>query len=223
MNSKHFRWPFLAMLAAPFFRGHTKAIIIGSTLSWTNGDYYFAGGTEPRAIAYALAIILLYAVFLFTSSPKPGKPMTSLLRRFVAFWIDFFLYLMADAPLTGSLITVMEWRRTGTFAWSFERTTPAPYDWWLNGLLVIFAFAAMAFYFALPLALSKPSPGSCIMGYQIVADDPNGLTLWQAIRRTFFGFKAVCSSLFESFRSRNSEQGKFWLDEKFSTRAVKLD
>ena len=223
MNAKYFRWLFLPILIALMFRDYSKTIIIGSTLSWVNGDYYFAVGTEPGAIAYAVAIIAFYALFLSASSPKPGKPMTGILRRFVAFWIDCVLCLMADAPLSGAAITLMEWRRTGNFAWSFERTTAAPYDWWLNGLLLIFGFAAMTLYFALPLTLGKPSPGSCIMGYQIVADDPHGLTLWQAARRTFYGFKAVCSSFVPPFKLHVSESGKFWLDEKFSTHAVKLD
>jgi len=144
-------------------------------------------------------------------------------RRFVAFWFDFVLCMMAIAPLIGIVPTLIEWQRTGNFAWSFVRYTPTPYDGWTTGVLTVLAFIFLALYFALPLVFRKPSPGTCIMGYQIVADDGNPLPIRQALSRTAYGFRAVCTGFLGPFASRNSENGKFWLDERFATHAVKLD
>jgi len=115
---------------------------------------------------------------------------------------------------------LFEWRRTGVFAWSFQRETPASFDGWVTGTLIIAAFACMALYYMLPLVLRMPSPGTCIMGYQIVADDGRALTPREALRRLYFGFKAL--SFRTPSRPRDKVNGKFWLDEKFGTRAVKL-
>lgn len=90
-------------------------------------------------------------------------------------------------------------------------------------ILVLGTFIGMALYFALPLSLGRPSPGTCAMGYQIIPDEGERLTLVQALKRAFFGFIAVCSAYAVPFKRREKENGKFWLDIKFGTHAVKLD
>ncbi len=222
MNAKHFRWLFLPIALYTLFRDYSKTIIIGSSVELHDGEYHFAGGTEPKAIAIALGIILLYGLFLLSASAKLGNPMTGVFRRLLAAILDFVLSMMAIVPIFGLVPTLMEWNRTGTFAWNFIRDTPATYDGYVSFILVILAFTCMAFYFALPLVLRLPSPGSCIMGYQIISEDGEGLTLGRALKRTAYGFKAVCTLYTVPFKPRDSENGKFWLDEKFGTRAVKI-
>jgi uncharacterized RDD family membrane protein YckC len=117
----------------------------------------------------------------------------------------------------------MEWRRTGVFQWSFARDVSAPYDGWLAWIVVLGTFICMAFYFALPLILGRPSPGTCVMGYQIIPDEGEHLTPVLALKRAFFGFIAVCSAYAVPFKRRERERGKFWLDIKFGTHAVKLN
>ena len=60
------------------------------------------------------------------------------------------------------------------------------------------------------------------MVYQIISEDEKGLTLRKALLRAAYGFKAVCLFYAVPFQPRDSENGKFWLDEKFGTKAVKL-
>jgi uncharacterized RDD family membrane protein YckC len=131
--------------------------------------------------------------------------------------------MAAAVPLVGIAPTLMEWRRTGIFAWSFARDVSAPYDIWLSVILTLVAFILMALYFALPLVRARPTPGSCIMGYQILSDEGSGLTLRSALKRVCFGFVAVCSAYFVAFKRRDRSNGKFWLDFKFGTRAVTLE
>jgi uncharacterized RDD family membrane protein YckC len=117
----------------------------------------------------------------------------------------------------------MEWRRTGNFEWTFSRDISAPYDGWLSAILILESFIAMALYFAVPLVRARPTPGSCVMGYQILSDDGGGLTFVAAMKRACFGFWAVCGAYFVGFARRDKKNGKFWLDLKFGTRAVMLD
>jgi len=149
--------------------------------------------------------------------------MAGVLRRFVAFWLDFVLFMAATAPLIGIAPTLMEWRRTGVFEWSFVRDVSAPYDGWLCMILVLPEFIFMALYFALPLVRSRPTPGSCIMGYQILSDNGDGLTLVAALKRVCFGFIAVCAAYFIALTRREKKNGKFWLDLRFGTHAVLLN
>lgn len=149
--------------------------------------------------------------------------MPGLFRRFIAFWLDFILFMAAAAPLVGIAPTLMEWRRTGNFEWTFSRDVSAPYDGWLSAILILEGFIAMALYFAVPLVRARPTPGSCVMGYQILSDDGGGLTFAAAMKRACFGFWAVCGAYFVGFARRDKKNGKFWLDLKSGTHAVMLD
>ena len=149
--------------------------------------------------------------------------MPGVFRRFVAFWLDFILFMAATVPLVGIAPTLLEWRRTGIFEWSFARDVSAPYDVWLSTIGAFGGFIIMALYYALPLVRARPSPGSCIMGYQILSDDGGGLSLPTALKRVFFGFIAACGAYFIAFTRRDKKIGKFWLDLRFGTHAVKLD
>jgi hypothetical protein len=218
---KYLRWPFLALLATLMMPSlWTGPIVIGSALEWEDGEYRFAGGTSPQALAIAAVTIFLYILLMYAPPAKTGSLMTGIVRRFVAFWLDFILAVFAIAPILGTIPTLVEWRRTGVFAWSFERATYASADPFIDVGITLMMFAALGFYFAWPLVRSRPSPGSCILGYQIVSDDGSGMTFRAAIHRMFRGSFALW--FLEPFKSRRSELGKFRLDEKFGTHAVKL-
>jgi hypothetical protein len=86
----------------------------------------------------------------------------------------------------------------------------------------MFAFIALVFYYALPLIRRKPSPGACILGYQVVPDNGSTFSMGRAVLRTLLGFVAVCSPYIAPFVARDRRQGKFWVDQVFQTRAVLL-
>ena len=206
MSVRHFRWPFLLLTVGWFFWADTIKTPLGLSQSCVNGVCHFEAGTDPRAIALAVGMIALYAVLLYAPPARLGRPMTSLWRRFVGFWLDFIFFMAASSPFDGIAPTLMEWRRTGVFAWSFSRDVSAPYDGWLAWIEILLGFLGMALYFALPLVRGRPSPGSCMMGYQIVAGNGETMTMKQALKRVFFGFIAVCSAHRFLYQLRNKKE-----------------
>jgi uncharacterized RDD family membrane protein YckC len=150
------------------------------------------------------------------------QPLPGVFRRFVAFWLDFILAMMATAPILGIVPTLIEWKRTGDFSWNFERDTPAPFDGWMAGIIVLTTFAGLAFYNAYPLLRRRPTPGSRIMRYQVVSDEGITLTFGKALLRPMLGFVSVCAAYLAPFVGRERSKGKFWVDLVFKTHAVKL-
>lgn len=224
MKTKHFRWVFLAALLPLAVLGNVREqVSLGASAEWTNDNYRFAGGTDIFALAYSLLLIVLYIFLVICSNlGEQGPPLPGVFRRFVAFWIDFAFVMMITVPLIGIISTLTEWKRTQVFQWNFERTAQAPDDLFLafGGALV--AFAAMTFYYTWPLLRRKPSPGACIMGYQIVSDEGISITVKMAILRTMLGFIALGGWPVAPFVNRDQKNGKFWLDKVFQTHAVKL-
>jgi hypothetical protein len=82
--------------------------------------------------------------------------------------------------------------------------------------------ASIVVFYALPLYRNRPSPGSCIAGYQVTVVGENPLTLRQSLLRTLLGLVAAATPYLAPFLKRNRRQGQFWLDRVFETQAVKL-
>jgi hypothetical protein len=224
MKAKYFRWVFLAALAPRAILGFVGGVPaeLGESVEISNDKYRFAGGTDPWALAYATFVIVLYVLLLRSKPGEQGEPLLGVLRRFVAFWLDFALGMMAIVPILGILPAMAEWKRTGLFAWNFERMTPAPGDGLLAGIGVLLGFVCLVFFYAWPLMRLLPTPGSCIMGYRIVADEDGILTVRLWLLRVLLGFIATCAWPVAPFIRRDKRKGKFWLDKVFKTRAVKL-
>lgn len=172
------------------------------------------------ALVYALVILVLYLLLMYASPSDLGEPLPGIFRRFVAFWLDFMLAMFTVAPILGILPTLTEWGRTGVFEWSFERTAPAPGDMQLATIELVFCSVALVLYFAFPLIRGKPSPGACIVGYQVVPEHGTTLSFRKALLRTLLGFLAVCGGYLAPFVARDRKRGKFWLDIVFGTRAL---
>lgn len=171
MKTKELRWLFLAVFAVGFFISlEIEPVALGVSMEWSNDSYRFAAGTHPSLLAVALIIWGLH--FLLYSTPKNlGKPLPGVFRRFIAFFFDFYLGIMAIAPVVGLLPAILEARRTGHFEWNFERITPAPADAWLPSGGFILSGALLVSYFVLPLIRRRPTPAACIFGYQIIPDE----------------------------------------------------
>lgn len=223
MRTKDLRWLFIAAVVPLLVVGFVgEPASLGVSAGWTNGRYSFGGGTAPWALAFALLVLGLYTLLMSTPPSALGQPLPGVFRRFVAFWLDFILAIMTVAPILGILPALTEWRRTGIFEWNFERTTPAPGDGVVATIGITLGFAALVFYYALPLVRCRPSPGACIVGYQIVPDEGTIMSPRTAVLRTLLGFVAVASAYLAPFVDRDRKNGKFWLDKIFGTRAVRL-
>lgn len=224
MTVKHFKWPFLGVLAAFVIASNVAEFTaLGVSSEWSSrSGYRFSGGTEPWALALAGVLIGLYLLLMFAEPAKPGQPLPGVFRRFIAFCFDFVIAMGALTPIIGLLATYTEWKRTGVFQWSFERTISVPGDGPLSWVGLLLGAPVLVLYYALPFVRRRPSPGTCIAGYQIVPDDGVTPTLKTAVLRTLLGFIALSTVYFAPFVARDRKQGKFWLDKVFSTRAVML-
>jgi uncharacterized RDD family membrane protein YckC len=224
MKVLHVRWLLIGLVALWFVLTYAfppEGGTIGLSGSYANGEYQFAGGTQPAALCFAVLMIISY-ILLIKSEQNVGKPVEGVLRRFVAFWLDLIVAISILAPILGIVPTILEWRRTGEFQWTFERSTSASGDALQLALLLPLSFAALALYHALPLLYSRPTPGACIMGYRVVSDEGKMLTLQRALFRTLMGFIAACAAYLAPFIGRDRRKGKFWLDQMFDTHAVGL-
>jgi hypothetical protein len=223
MKMKELRWLFLVVMAGHLIVSFkSEPVTLGISAQSTNDGYYFAGGTQPAFLTLAVTLFALYLLLMYAPPANLGNPLPGVLRRFVAFWLDFFLAMMVIGPVIGILPTITEWRRTGQFEWYFERTTHAPGDGWLAATGSIVGFVALVFYYAFPLMRCRPSPGSCVAGYQIVPDDGVTMNGRTALLRTLLGFFAASAAYLAPFVARDRKKGKFWLDKVFGTKALKL-
>lgn len=220
---KEFRWLFVIVLAVALSLAFLSApISLGVSAEWSNGNYRFAGGTHPVALGLALTISGLYLLLMFAPPASFGAPLPSVFRRFGAFWLDFILAMILVTPVVGVLPALTEWKRTGSFQWNFERTTHAPGDGWLLTAGLILVSVGIVLYYAYPLIRCRPSPGACIVGYQIVPDDGITITPKMALLRTLLGIVAASAAYLAPFIARDQQRGKFWLDKVFGTRAMIL-
>lgn len=225
MTAKHMKWPFIGLLGAFILATNVaENSTFGISSEWSSkSGYRLSAGTQPWALVFSLVAIGLYFLLMYIPPARLSDPLPVLFRRFVAFWLDFVLAIMAIAPILGIIPMLTEWKRTGVFRWHFERSTHVTGDGYLAFGGVSVGFAALIFYYALPLFWSRPSPGTCIAGYQVVPDSGIKLTLRTAILRTLLGFIAAAGAYFAPFAERNRKQGKFWLDKVFNTRAVRME
>ena len=192
MKTSDFRWPFLAVLAAVLILGNlVDPTNLGISAEFTDGNYRIAGGTAPWAIGCSIVIGILYFWLMYAPLSQLTTPLPGIIRRWFAFWIDFILAIMMTTPIFGLIASLTEWRRTGVFAWNFERTAPAPSDKVTVTVTFILLTIALTAYNVFPLLRCRPSPGSCVAGYQITAVDDNPMTVRRATLRTLVGFVAA--------------------------------
>ena len=223
MTVKDFRWLFLAVfVAAVVLIAIGEPTTIGLSTEVSEGSYRFAAGTSPAFMALAFVIVALYLLLLFTPVTPLGKPLPGLLRRFCAFWLDFFLAMTTIGALLGTVPALVEWRRTGIFQWQFQRTVPMASDEWMFAIGFLVAVLGLIGFFAFPLIRNRPTPGGCVTGYLVVADEGNTITPRIAVLRTLLGFIALCGLYVAPFIARDRKNGKFWLDRVFGTRAITL-
>ncbi|HUZ95078.1 MAG TPA: RDD family protein, partial [Edaphobacter sp.] len=207
MKTSDFRWPFLTVLAAVLILGNlVDSTSLGISAEFSDGHYRIAGGTAPWAIGFSIAIGILYFWLMYAPQSRLTTPMPGIVRRWFAFWIDFILAIMATAPILGLIPSLTEWRRTGVFAWNFERTTPAPSDKVTVTITFMLLTITLMAYYVFPLLRHRPSPGSCVAGYQITPADQNPMTVRRAALRTLIGFVAAATPYLAPFIARDRKR-----------------
>lgn len=223
LTVRQLKWFFLAALATLFVAGLvSQPAEFGASQEWSNGKYRFAGGTAPWALLLSVTILALYLLLANAERASLGPPLRGLVRRFIAFLIDFLLAMFTIGPILGIVPMLVEWRRTGLFRWTFERDTPAASDSFLTIALVLLAFVLLIIYYSVPLVRERPSPVSCVLGYQTIGDEGEKITTRTAVLRTLLGSIALGAWPLLLFMGRDRSSGKFWVDKVFRTRAVRV-
>src|ERR1700733_3371955 len=129
MKTRDFRWLFLLILATVLVMGFiSEPTNLGASAEWSKDGYHFAGGTQIWALAISVLILGLYLLLMYSPPSEPRQALPGVLRRFMAFWLDFFLAMMLVTPVLGLIPVFVEWRRTHVFEWNFERIFPASGD-----------------------------------------------------------------------------------------------
>ena len=153
---------------------------------------YMAAGSHPALLAWSAFSIVLVAVLFRLKVEEIPDGISSSWRRFFAFLMDFWFSLAIVASLGGVVPLWIESRRTGHFAWHFERNYSVPSD--AFGVpLVFIGLALMFLYFAWPLTKGKQTVGCFILRLRVAP--PFGLsgafTFQQAVRRVWMEFRGM--------------------------------
>jgi len=214
------RWFLLAYFALLLTATEARSReLAGLGPTWLDGNYGFEAGAPPWSLAIGLFGVGFLIALMSGSVEKTARPMPHLLRRWIAGWIDWILAFVVPTPFAGLAFVWIEYRRTGVFRWISQSQEPSTLQ--LN-LIVLFIFSFLVLYFAVPWWLGKPTPGACILGYRVTADEGSRLGFGRAIFRVLLGCVALFgwpSWILSYFLKRDKARGKFWLDAVFKTHA----
>jgi uncharacterized RDD family membrane protein YckC len=224
MKAKDFRW---------FLLGYCALLIIALTLhsdetigvnaDWSNGQYSYRAGSAPWAISFAVVGAVLYILLQCSKVVASTRRMPHLFLRWTAGLVDFVLAIVVPSTFIGFAAVISEYRRTGAFDWLVERQEQQPGDWpFAVASVLLLMFVVAPSYFAFPWWRGKPTPGSCIFGFRIVADEGTRLHFWQAGLRALLGSMALLAWpcwILAYWVKRDKSEGKFWLDAVFGTHA----
>lgn len=224
MKAKDFRWFLIAycvlLIIAMMIRSDET---IGISANWANGEYSYQAGSAPWALGFAIVGAIVYFLLFRSKFVASSHRMPYLFRRWVAGMLDFVWALTVPAALTGFAAILIEYRRTGAFEWLVERQQQQPRDGpfaLASVFMIMFIFVPS--YFAFAWRFGKPTPGSCIFGVRIVADDGTHLYVWKAGLRALLGSVALLGWplwILAYCVRRDKFVGKFWLDAVFRTHA----
>ena len=161
MTLRYMRWVFVLFLGIrlvpPMISPSPRRQLF--SVDWSPGRFHLAGGVDPGSLIYAGLAIALYFLLMRSQPVAPIMPLSGMMRRWAAFWMDAVLTASVVMPVMGVLLVIVEWTRTGIWASEFERTNVVKGD----GLLVAGVFVLMLsflflLYFSIPLTRSRPSP-----------------------------------------------------------------
>jgi uncharacterized RDD family membrane protein YckC len=159
-------------LAAGAFFGMVKGGGGGTGVEWRDGESVVWATTNIVDLFAAGLAALSYYVAV---DPVPAQPRKtgngSMTRRGLSWFIDLFMCLIAVTPSVAVLALAVEWARTGALEWSFARPNPSTLDVILSFSWVGVMFAALAFYWVIPVRLGGQTVGQAMLDLRTVRTD----------------------------------------------------
>ncbi len=170
---------------------------VGYTAQSKNAQTHISAGSHPATLVWSAVAVALFIVVIKIKPEETPDGVPSLGRRFLAFIIDFLFSLTIVATFGGLLPLWIEARRTGQFSWHFARDYSVPSDEIFVLPLVVLSMALMWLYFALPLTKGRQTLGCFILRLKVTPPfgDRGAFTFREALRRTWYEFKGLCSVL----------------------------
>jgi uncharacterized RDD family membrane protein YckC len=223
MTIRTIRWFVYSTLVfrlAVLFRGQGPAHLIVTSAGTHNSGVRYNGGTSPSDLVSAAIVVGMYILLMFAKPAELGKTLPGLSRRFLAAFIDFNLAMSIASPVGGLVMVIVAWRATHVFQWIVRRDSPGPGEAFQALGSFLFVVVLLIFYFAWPLMRRRPTPGECILHFQIVSDDGKPVPFGRAVSRAFY---SPFTSWWWMRRRSSSPMYKvkeFQLDEDFDTHAA---
>jgi uncharacterized RDD family membrane protein YckC len=144
-------------------------------------------------------------------------------RRVAAFLVDFYFALATILPITVLVALALEARRTGHFAWMFDRPYSVPSDVWLI-IAVPLDLTFTFLYFALPLTRGRQTVGCFLLQTKVLprSDSERRLTWNQAIWRTYDELRGLFR-WWLLIKPKRDTEGNTWYDTESDCRVVSVD
>lgn len=175
--------------------------------------YSFESWSSPWSL---LSLAIVGSMYLWTiAKTAPPLPVETrpagVLRRTLAFVIDFIANVTIASISVGSIVLLFEIIRIGTPKWYISRTDPL----FIDATAIIVVYLILLFLFALPIFKGKQSLGQLVMNMIIVAE--KNLSLFSAVLRSFLGLVILATFIVSVPLSWLRSDRRMWHDLIFGT------
>jgi uncharacterized RDD family membrane protein YckC len=197
---------------------------VGFSLTTANGKSEVSAGSHPIMLIWFGLSIALYVALMVVNDDTVAFGKATMKRRTVAFLVDFWFSLLGLSAFGALLPLYLEAIRTGHFFWTFERSYTESTDVLFGVPLILVTMGLMFLYFVIPLTKGKQTVGCLVMGIKVTPPfgEEGQFTFPQAVRRTWFEFRGLCTLPFNLFNLKDGRgsDGRTWYDIETNCRVV---
>lgn len=180
---------------------------------------FYASLDFYSVLSFAIALMLVLIAVNF-SSPSRTNSAAGVMRRFLAFLIDFTIYFQIVLLPVTLVVLLFEAHLVGELSFLVRRDFSRPTDYVVT-LMVLVASVSLAYFFALPIHKECQSPGGIITRSCVQSDEP--LSIHAAFWRAVFGYFTLCAAILSVPSALKREDRRFWHDRSHGTRVVLVD
>jgi len=187
---------------------------VGYIAQSKGGKTYVSAGSHPVLLVWSAIAVVLFLVLMRTKASETPDGVPTLPRRYLAFILDF-LFIVSFVSTIGALLPLwIESTRTGHFSWHFVRDYYVPADDIFGFPFIFLSMTIMLLYFVWPLTRDKQTLGCFFLRLKVTPPfgDRGAFTFRDAVRRTWYEFKGVCS-VWRMKEGRDSS-GRTWYDRE---------
>ena len=195
---------------------------IGGVMRWKSGDTYISSASHPAVVLWAAAAVALFVLLMVSRPSRATGGVPTLKRRVLAYLIDFWFSLLIVSSVGELVPLLLEAKRTGHFAWHFQRNYSVSSDGLAASVSLVF-MALMVLYFAFPLTRGRQTVGYFILRLRVAPPfgDEGRFTVKAAIMRTYYAFVGLASVLTRNWD--RDEQGRTWYDRKTNCTVILVE